>query len=72
MKLTWVKTGGHETGSIKYTANAGGFMILRTRIGGEWDLYVLYRNDRFLRGFRKVADAKTAAEQYGEPLIDIL
>jgi hypothetical protein len=61
-KLTWTKTGGHnQSSSITYTADFGGFEIIRTRICGEWGMYGLYRDGVFVRGYKTIADAKLDA-----------
>lgn len=79
--LTWTKhesTGrGTET---KYVSECGRFTIYKMRHIG-WDKcsvpYSLYQDDKWIRGYVKVAEAKAAAQQIadqqtGKPLIEIL
>lgn len=64
MKLTWLKTGGHDcSSSILYTASAGGLTILRTKVCGTWTMPALYQNDQFVRGFPSVKEAKVAGQE---------
>lgn len=63
VKITWVKTGGHETSrTIVYEADRGGFQIIRNRIGGQWTIPTLYRDGKFVLGFATVQHAKDHAQ----------
>ncbi len=62
-KLKWTKEGGYSgSDCVKYTASAEQFAILRTRIGGDWGFYGVYRNDISLRGFPRISEAKSYVE----------
>ncbi len=71
MNAKWVKTGGwDQSDSVTYTA--GEWQIIRTKICGAWTQPAVYRNGRFVIGFRTISEAKSYVERQGRPLIEVL
>ncbi len=61
-KIEWTKEGDWDRSNyISYIASVGGFKIIRSRICGEWTAPTLYRNDRYLKSGRTVAEMKKFA-----------
>lgn len=62
--IKWTKNGGWDRSeSITYTSACGRYVILKTKIAGDWTLPVLYVDGGYVRGYATVNEAKKAAAE---------